>query len=225
MLQPLGVFAIRDSICRPMLYCLSQGASKERQGKIALELKRLDKLAQNGRLKKRPCVPLLVGVRATNITGPDIPICLMATFRGSLLKNLPELVQHFAIPVETGSRDWDIRTFGRGQILTTTPQWKPSQKNRTGSHRMICFKFPSNERALIGRCRVPSIMMEQYYHLCSEQVEHLVDLCKEKEEFYNDKARCPEFRDRMWDSTMAYIEHLKRKAGSPPTSDDDCENQ
>jgi hypothetical protein len=116
------IYSITASVELPFYYLIRETSSGP--SRTSARLSFLDAHPEAGKI--RPC--LIWGSQDAE----DL-ICLLATFGGEDIQNLPQLVQHFLIPVHPTTRPGSFQ-------LRTTPQWRLSGgKNQW----IIAHPFPS----------------------------------------------------------------------------------
>ncbi|KAF9056836.1 hypothetical protein BDP27DRAFT_1373140 [Rhodocollybia butyracea] len=186
------VSAIHDSVVHPMLLCFSNcPLDKTRQSSVRKRLDDIETAVQAGRAKLRPCLVLPNSMESA-LKDSKRKICLMATFDDTPIDQLPVMMRHFVIPVETGSLDWDITSFEPHNRLGTNPQWKP--KEGVKSQWALGYLYEVDEANL--EC------WRGGYHLDFEQQARFLDLCASKKKRWIERAANPAFRVKMLNSVL-----------------------
>ncbi|KII86108.1 hypothetical protein PLICRDRAFT_56571 [Plicaturopsis crispa FD-325 SS-3] len=114
------IYCIQDSIRQPFYELLSLDLRTPPNKPPAHAIEARSRLIKNSRLgRKRPCIvmPYTEGHRGQQVP----PICLMSTFEGIDVNTLPELFQHFIVPVHPMGRP-GLHSF------RTTPSWRSHER-------------------------------------------------------------------------------------------------
>ncbi|KIK58185.1 hypothetical protein GYMLUDRAFT_698775 [Collybiopsis luxurians FD-317 M1] len=174
------VAGIYDSVLHPMLQCLSAcGLDKTRQSTVQKRLAEIETAVRNRRTKFRPCFVIPNQDEKGEGSAGRTKICLMATFNGAAIEDLPAMLRSFVTPVKTASGDGIPPTFNEADCIATIPPWKPKEGVKT--QWVICFLYAVNAADLSpwrGGIR-----------LDAAEREHLIELCKLKTNRWFQKAR------------------------------------
>lgn len=182
-----------------MLLCFSNCTlDKTRQSSVTKRLGDIETAVQTSRAKLRPCL-VLPNNEQSAWEDAKREICLMATFDDTPISQLPAMMRHFVIPVETGSCDWDIATFEPHKRLGTNPQWKP--KDGVKSQWVLGYIYEVDEANL--EC------WRGGYHLDLKQQARFIDLCASKQKRWIERAENPAFRVKMLNSVLVSVIFLR----------------
>ena len=172
-----GVF---DSVLHPMLVGLSLcGLDRTRQSTVRKRLAEIDNAVRDRRTKFRPC--FVIPNRNESVEGgaKRTTICLMATFNGAGIEDLPTMLRYFVTPVKTASEDGIPKTFNEADCISTIPPWKPKEGVKT--QWVICFLYEVSTSDLTP--------WRGDVKLDAEELERLVNLCNSKTNKWFQKAR------------------------------------
>ncbi|KIK58170.1 hypothetical protein GYMLUDRAFT_246209 [Collybiopsis luxurians FD-317 M1] len=162
------VCGVYDSVLHPMLICLSHcGLDKTRKSTVRKRLDEIDAAVRNRKTRFRPC--FVIPERKTNLDADRErkKICLMATFDGSGIDDLPRMLRYFVTPVKSGSKDGYTKTFKDEECITTTPLWKPKEGVQT--QWVICFLYEVNTadlRPWKGDIALDAVEQDRLVKLC-----------------------------------------------------------
>ncbi|KIK58227.1 hypothetical protein GYMLUDRAFT_246263 [Collybiopsis luxurians FD-317 M1] len=173
------VGGVYDSVLHPMFLCLSLcPLDKTRKSTVQKRLTEIDAAVRDRKTKFRPC--FVIPEQRNNIEGGrgKTKICLMATFDGLGINQLPLMLRHFVIPVKTDSKDCNAMTLQNAEYITTDPLWKAKVGGNT--QWVICFLYEVNTADLgAWRGGIALTVAEE---------EHLVKLCELKRETWFDQV-------------------------------------
>ncbi|KIK58175.1 hypothetical protein GYMLUDRAFT_45381 [Collybiopsis luxurians FD-317 M1] len=174
------VCGVYDSVLHPMLLGLDLCAlDKTRKSTVRKRLAEIDAAIRNRKTKLRPC--FVIPEHDASIGGGRswARVCLMATFDGSGIDDLPKMFRYFVTPVKSGSKDGYPKTFKEEDCITTTPIWKPKEGVET--QWVICFLY---------RVKVADLRpWRGKFVLDTVEQDRLVELCYVKSEKWFRKVR------------------------------------
>ncbi|OSX63391.1 hypothetical protein POSPLADRAFT_1139475 [Postia placenta MAD-698-R-SB12] len=104
--EPGHIAAIHSSVLAPFVVLFDM----DKPGSQASEDSSLGDLGTG--LKFRPCIVMSAA------PGEEVTICIMTTWGGASLAQLPDVYQHFSIVVNQGADDY------AGIVVNTTPTWQ-----------------------------------------------------------------------------------------------------
>ncbi|KIK58214.1 hypothetical protein GYMLUDRAFT_246250 [Collybiopsis luxurians FD-317 M1] len=172
------VCGVYDSVIHPMLLCLSRcGLDKARKSTVQKRLNEIDAAVRDKKTRFRPC--FVIPERKNNVEGgPErTKICLMATFDGSGINQLPMMLRHFVVPVKTDSEDCNAMSFKNAEYITTDPLWKA--KDGVNTQWVICFYEVNTVDLGAWRGGITLTIAEE---------EHLVKLCELRRKTWFDQV-------------------------------------